>query len=95
MKSQEFCYWLQGLFELGGPTQLDEKQTKLIKQHLNMVFIHEIDPSYPVEQQQALNEAHATPTGSTVPVVIGEIKPVQTQWPYRPEDGHGNTLFRC
>lgn len=38
MKSEQFCYWLQGLFELGNPTQLDEKQTELIKKHLNMVL---------------------------------------------------------
>jgi len=38
MKSEQFCYWLQGLFELGNQTQLDEKQTELIKKHLNMVL---------------------------------------------------------
>jgi hypothetical protein len=61
MKSVEFCYWLQGVFELGDPKQLDERQTDLIKRHLAMVFKHEIDPSYPAEQQQALNAAHGQP----------------------------------
>ena len=45
MTSRDFCYWLQGLFELGGPKALDEKQTDLVKRHLAMVFVHEIDPS--------------------------------------------------
>lgn len=63
MKSVEFCYWLQGLFEVGEPTSLNEKQTDLIKRHLNMVFVHEIDATYPSEQQDALNAAH---TASTV-----------------------------
>ena len=47
MKSTEFCYWLQGLFELGNPTILDANQTDLIKRHLAMVFLHEIDKTYP------------------------------------------------
>ncbi len=59
MKSVEFCYWLQGLFEVGEPTTLNEKQTDLIKRHLNMVFIHEIDATYPADQQDGLNKAHS------------------------------------
>ena len=58
MKSVEFCYWLQGLFEVGEPTELNAKQTDLIKRHLNMVFLHEIDATYPEGQQEALNAAH-------------------------------------
>lgn len=61
MKSVEFCYWLQGLFELANPAALDEKQTDLVKRHLAMVFTHEIDPSYPKEQQVKLNEQHDGP----------------------------------
>lgn len=61
MKSTEFCYWLQGLFEIGKPTTLDAEQVQTIKNHLNMVFVHEIDPSYPKEQQTALNKAHEGP----------------------------------
>lgn len=58
MTSRDFCYWLQGLFELSDPKTLDERQVDLIKRHLNMVFIHEIDPSFPQEQQQALDQEH-------------------------------------
>lgn len=46
MKSVEFCYWLQGLFELSNPRTLNTEQTKQIRQHLALVFKHEIDPSY-------------------------------------------------
>lgn len=59
MKSVEFCYWLQGLFELGKPVALTEEQTAMVKAHLDMVFIHEIDPSYPKKQQIPLTAAHA------------------------------------
>jgi hypothetical protein len=58
MTSVQFCYWLQGMFEIAELDSLNYKQTELIKQHLNMVFIHEIDPSYPSGQQEALNQAH-------------------------------------
>lgn len=58
MKSVEFCYWLQGLFEVGEPETLNAKQVDLIKRHLNMVFVHEIDASYPQEQQGKLDAAH-------------------------------------
>lgn len=60
MKATEFCYWLQGMFELSGNSlqTINAEQLEIIKKHLNMVFIHDIDPSYPASQQQQLNEAH-------------------------------------
>lgn len=58
MKSRDFCYWLQGYFELANPTNVDGATLMVIRNHLNMVFIHEIDPSFPEEQQAALNQAH-------------------------------------
>lgn len=59
MNSRDFCFWLQGLFELSNPTVLDAKQTDLIKRHLSMVFQHEIDPSFGDEKvQNALNKIH-------------------------------------
>lgn len=58
MKSQEFCYWLQGFFELAKPVELNAMQTDLIQRHLNMVFFHEIDPSYPAAQQKPLQDLH-------------------------------------
>lgn len=59
MTSRDFCYWLQGLFELGSPAVLDAKQTDLVRAHLAMVFIHEIDPSAgDVKQQAVLNDIH-------------------------------------
>ena len=47
MTSRDFCYWLQGMFELSDPKSLTKEQTSLIKKHLHMVFEHEIDPSMP------------------------------------------------
>lgn len=46
MKSTEFVFWLQGFFELSESNTLSEKQVEIIKNHLKLVFYHEIDPSY-------------------------------------------------
>ena len=64
MKAREFCYWLQGMFELSNVTNLDIETTKKIKNHLDMVFIHDIDPSYPegVELDKAHNGFERPPT---------------------------------
>ncbi len=60
MTSRDFVYWLQGYFEISKETQLDEHQVDLIKRHLGMVFIHEIDPSYGGKDvQEKLNEIHS------------------------------------
>lgn len=55
MTSRDFCYWLQGFFEITEnkdmkpedltSVNLTEKQVALIRAHLNLVFKHEIDPS--------------------------------------------------
>jgi hypothetical protein len=45
MTSRDFCYWLQGHFEINNAKTLNAKQTEMIKRHLNLVFKHEIDPS--------------------------------------------------
>lgn len=59
MKSRDFCYWLQGFFEISEGCSLNEKQIEVIKNHLNMVFAHEIDPSFgPQEHQDTLNQLH-------------------------------------
>ena len=47
MRSDQFVYWLQGYFELQGTNQvLTPEQVQIIKNHLKLVFLHEIDPSY-------------------------------------------------
>jgi hypothetical protein len=59
MTSRDFCFWLQGLFELTDPPHLDARQTALIRQHLALVFRHEIDPAMGDEKHQAeLNKIH-------------------------------------
>lgn len=64
MGSRDFAYWLQGFFEISGTDALtmNAEQVAMVKRHLNMVFIHEIDPSFGGEKEQAkLDQAHAPP----------------------------------
>lgn len=56
MTSRDFCYWLQGCFELENPQSLDERRTTQIKQHLALVFRHEIDPSIDGGNQMLADE---------------------------------------
>lgn len=59
MRSRDFAFWLQGFFEIDGSNSLSETQVNVIKNHLSLVFIHEIDPSMgPKEHQNVLNAAH-------------------------------------
>lgn len=51
MRSRDFCYWLQGFFELTEdaltiPKNLTPAQVETVKRHLAMVFKHEIDPTF-------------------------------------------------
>ena len=49
MTSTDFVYWLNGYFEISGANSLDEKQVKIIKDHLNLVFT-KVTPPYDLEE---------------------------------------------
>ena len=58
MTSRDFAFWLQGFFEITDSNELTQNQVKMIKNHLNLVFKHEIDNSIsgnPVELQNIHN----------------------------------------
>lgn len=62
MTSRDFCYWLQGFFEINDSADegLSDEQVKVIKKHLKMVFKHEIDPSMGSKKhQEELSEIHS------------------------------------
>ncbi len=92
MTSRDFCFWLQGFFELGAqasesraqPT-LSAAQLDCVKRHLALVFKHEIDPSMgDAAKQAALDALHH------------EVKPVpmHVEPPHRPPPPF-NGLYRC
>ena len=58
MYSVDFCYWLQGYFELTeGDQPLTKRQVQVIKNHLHLVFKHEIDDLYEGDKQE-LQDIH-------------------------------------
>lgn len=89
MNSRDFAFWLQGIFELGEVTSFNEKQTEMIRRHLSLVFIHEIDPSMSAdpEVQAKLNEAHDGSSPAVVPAPVYVPKP--TPW------GRKDPTARC
>lgn len=60
MTSRDFCFWFQGFLEVGKPQVITAEQVDLIQRHLNLVFVHEIDPSYTPDQkkQEIMNQIH-------------------------------------
>ena len=45
MNAIDFCYWLQGHFELNpDQVELNSEQVRVIKNHLRLTFAHHIDP---------------------------------------------------
>ena len=60
MTSRDFAFWLQGFFELQGAINgLDANQANTIRNHLALVFKHEIDPGMGNAAHQAdLNKTH-------------------------------------
>lgn len=62
MTSRDFCYWLMGYIEIQDasraerPAGLTEEQRTVIKNHLNLVFVHEIDGPDPEGREQAAHD---------------------------------------
>lgn len=62
MTSRDFCYWLQGHFEISKCERMDKTQLAMVKRHLTLVFKHEIDPSYG-EDPKTMQAIHDEPSG--------------------------------
>ena len=80
MTSRDFCYWLQGYFEINScqpkckqtverdGRALTNDQVNVIQKHLALVFKHEIDPSFGgPDKQEALDQIHKPPADWTNP----------------------------
>ena len=94
MLSRDFCFWLQGFFEIQDVESsgyvITNAQVRVIKQHLALVFKHEIDTAMGNEEhQQELNEIH----NSKPPLVhhYHNVPAYLKNIPRLPEEG----LMRC
>lgn len=91
MRPDQFCYWLQGFFEVSEAQELTPRQTEQIKKHLSLVFAHVLDKGHGDEQEQKkLNEIHSpkSPTPTTASSGANPQKP-GVGGPYMPPK------FRC
>ncbi len=91
MTSRDFCYWLQGYFEIrkadGVSVEPTPEMLETIEKHLALVFNHEIDPSMgPPEHQAVLDEIHHAKTP--------EKPKTKPNLPIGGK-GPGGTLYRC
>ena len=62
MNTVDFCFWLQGHFELSNDVGMSEAQVRIIRDHLNLVFVHEVDPlreSQTTTVPSILNSTHS------------------------------------
>ena len=77
MTSRDFVFWLQGFFEINGKNEaLTPEQVQIIKNHLKLVFLYEIDPSYSdnkVVQQIFQNIHDGKPPLSGIQGVAGVV----------------------
>lgn len=73
MKASEFCYWLQGYFEISGatpeePGTINSEQSAIIQRHLALVFVHDLDPKQVADKLQAIHDKKDKPQfGGTGP----------------------------
>lgn len=72
MTTRDFAFWLQGFLEIrGNKNEITPEQVEIIQRHLNLVFVHDIDPSMgDAETQKKLNEIHKKLTPPTKDVLI-------------------------
>lgn len=57
-KAMEFCLWLDEAFPVLQAGEAGETAIALVQERLNEVFFHEIDPSFPAEDQEQLSHIH-------------------------------------
>lgn len=62
MTSRDFCYWLQGYFELTDDVgSISANRAVVIKKHLALVFKHEIDPSFAdIDELKQIHNPHSS-----------------------------------
>ena len=74
MTTRDFCYWFQGFLEITGANEIKADQVEMIQRHLNLVFVHDIDPTMGDEEHQALlNAIHNTIAVNTPKPTLQEL----------------------
>jgi len=87
MNSIDFCFWLQGFFEISGSEEMTDEQVKIVKKHLNLTFVHEIDPLREKQTTATLEELNEAHTGKPELPKFNKTNKI-------PPSGN-DTLYRC
>ena len=70
MRSRDFAFWLQGLFEMQPDLKtFDERQVAVLRQHLGLVFEHDPEfsaPAHPVIPSTAPAAPATWPLGTPI-----------------------------
>lgn len=64
MEATDFCYWLQGFFELSEGKKLTPKQVEIIKDHLQLVF-NKVTPDRSVSYELPTDSTAGRPICNT------------------------------
>lgn len=96
IKSSEFCYWLQGHFELNDTgSGLTPKQTAVVKRHLSLVFVHELDDAADGGDPAKKEAMQAIHDGVGIgKKLIEAISKAHAEAPIK-SNGGGETVYRC
>jgi len=87
MTPQEFCYWLQGYFEVSGNETLTPEQVKMVKEHLQLVFRKET-VSVVVKMPEP-----GKPDKNNDTFTKGGLQEAYRKWVT--ESAKGNTIMTC
>lgn len=85
MTPENFCYWLQGFFEISNSPILTEAQVKMIRQHLALVFNKVTPPNQQVVTLPTIWSVPPNPMGP--PLIDTKCQGVTLQgdklnWPH-------------
>ncbi len=65
MNSENFCYWLQGVFEIANLQELNTKQTLIVKEHLKLV-VNKVTPEHCADEDVPKKRQYLTTSVSGV-----------------------------
>lgn len=87
MDALNFVYWLQGIFEIGGATELNPQQVEIIKRHIALVLYHVELPTPGTRRLGCPDEVIEPPPGDEQSPAIpfqARLQEIGARHPWRP-----------
>lgn len=92
MSPENFVFWLQGFFEIGGGENLSPEQVQVIKDHLALVF-NKVTPNRSISGNQSW--LPDTSAKSTPDYYIGSAPYLIPMWDEYNADGSKKERYVC